>query len=212
MLFFDADERNLRLRLVLGIDAVDMNGEFFAPNAGTPEKLDAAADQDFDLLFLSAIQHHNIPDFEIEDFACRKIGASKTHIESEIGFLQTPRQNRRIFARIFLDTAGKPTLCAEFAGDGFQQEIRDPEDLKIPAGGAKPNEIKMAIQLINQLTTDFNIARYKDTYSDKLLKLIKAKDKGKKITQSPLRVVHSRSKDLMDQLKASLQPSKRKAS
>jgi DNA end-binding protein Ku len=94
----------------------------------------------------------------------------------------------------------------------FQQEIRDPEDLKIPAGTAKPTEIKMAIQLINQLTTDFDIARYKDTYSDKLLKLIKAKDKGKKITQSPLRVVHSRSKDLMDQLKASLQPSKRKAS
>ena len=94
----------------------------------------------------------------------------------------------------------------------FQQEIRDPEDLKIPSGEPKTNEVKMAIQLINQLTTDFDIARYKDTYSDKLLKLIKAKDKGKKITQSPLRVVHSRSKDLMDQLKASLQPSKRKAS
>jgi DNA end-binding protein Ku len=54
----------------------------------------------------------------------------------------------------------------------------------------------MAIQLINQLTTDFDIARYKDTYSQKLLKLIKAKDKGKKIAAAPLRVVHSRSRDL----------------
>ncbi len=85
----------------------------------------------------------------------------------------------------------------------FQQEIRDPEELKITAGVPKPNEIKMAIQLINQLTTDFDIARYKDTYSDKLLKLI---------AQPSLRVVHSRSRDLIDQLKASLQPSKRKAS
>lgn len=94
----------------------------------------------------------------------------------------------------------------------FQQEIRDHGDLKIPAGESKPNEIKMAVQLINQLTTDFDISRYKNTYSDKLLKLIKAKAKGKKITKSPLRIVHSRSRDLMSQLKESLQSSKRKAS
>lgn len=94
----------------------------------------------------------------------------------------------------------------------FQQEIRDHDDLKIPAGESKPNEVKMAVQLINQLTTDFDISKYKDTYSDKLLKLIKAKAKGKKITPSPLRVVHSRSRDLMSQLKESLQSSKRKAS
>jgi DNA end-binding protein Ku len=94
----------------------------------------------------------------------------------------------------------------------FQQEIREYDDLKIPAGESKPNEVKMAVQLINQLTTDFDISKYKDTYSDKLLKLIKAKAKGKKITPSPLRVVHSRSRDLMSQLKESLQSSKRKAS
>lgn len=94
----------------------------------------------------------------------------------------------------------------------FQQEIRDHDELKIPAGESKPNEIKMAVQLINQLTTDFDISKYKDTYSDKLLKLIKAKAKGKKITTSPLRIVHSRSRDLMSQLKESLQSTKRKVS
>lgn len=95
----------------------------------------------------------------------------------------------------------------------FQQEIRDPKELNVPATESKANEIKMAMQLINQLTTDFDIARYKDTYSDKLLKLINAKAKGKKaVKASPLRVVHSRSRDLMSQLKASLQSSKRKAS
>jgi DNA end-binding protein Ku len=94
----------------------------------------------------------------------------------------------------------------------FQQEIRDPEEIKVPSTASKANEIKMAIQLINQLTTDFDIARYKDTYTDKLLKLINAKAKGKKAAKtSPLRIVHSSSRDLMSQLKASLQ-TKRKAS
>ena len=94
----------------------------------------------------------------------------------------------------------------------FQQEIRDPDDIRIPKTGAKPAEMKMAAQLISQLTHEFNIARYKDSYSDKLMKLIRAKAKGKKMVKSPLRVVHSRNRDLMAQLKASLEPAKRKAS
>ena len=95
----------------------------------------------------------------------------------------------------------------------FKQEIRDPDEIKVTHGESKPNEIKMAIQLINQLTTEFDISKYKDTYSSKLLKVIHDKAKGKKVTPSPLRVVHSRGRDLMEQLKASLEtPSKRRAS
>jgi DNA end-binding protein Ku len=86
----------------------------------------------------------------------------------------------------------------------FHQEIRDIEDLKIPEGEAKAPEIKMAVQLIDQLSGKFDISKYKDTYTDKLMKVIEAKAKGKKITPQPLRVVHSRSRDLMSQLKASL--------
>ena len=70
----------------------------------------------------------------------------------------------------------------------------------------------MAVQLIEQLSGEFDISKYKDTYSQKLLKLIEAKAKGKPIKISPLRVVHSRSRDLMSQLKASLNTNKRKAS
>ncbi len=62
----------------------------------------------------------------------------------------------------------------------------------------------MAIALINQLSGEFDITHFKDTYSADLLKLIKDKAKGKKIQTPTLRVVHSRSKDIMDQLKASL--------
>jgi DNA end-binding protein Ku len=94
----------------------------------------------------------------------------------------------------------------------FAEEIRDSSEINVPAATNKPAELKMAIQLIDQLTHDFDISNYKDSYSSKLLKLIKDKSKGKKITKSPLRVVHSRSRDLMDQLKASLGTAKKKAS
>lgn len=94
----------------------------------------------------------------------------------------------------------------------FQQEIRDPEEIKTPETNNKPSELKMAVQLIEQLSGEFDISKYKDTYSQKLLKFIEAKAKGKPIKTSPLRVVHSRNHDLMSQLKASLSTGKRKAS
>lgn len=94
----------------------------------------------------------------------------------------------------------------------FQEEIRDPEEIKAPTAKNKPTEIKMAVQLIDQLTSHFNIASYKDTYSAKLMKLIKAKAKGKAVKPSPLKIVHSKSRDLMSQLKESLSQSKSKAS
>ncbi|CAG5017036.1 Non-homologous end joining protein Ku [Dyadobacter sp. CECT 9275] len=94
----------------------------------------------------------------------------------------------------------------------FQDEIRPLDEINVPESKTKPEEIKMAVQLIEQLTTDFDISKYKDTYTEKLLKLIKAKAKGKKTVAPKLEVVHSRSRDLMEQLKESLQSSKRKAS
>ncbi len=93
----------------------------------------------------------------------------------------------------------------------FREEIRDHSDLKIPArADIKPSELKMAVTLINQYSKPFNIDSYKDTYSAHLLKLIKAKAKGIKTPEPALRVVHSKNRDLMDQLKASLNHGKRK--
>lgn len=94
----------------------------------------------------------------------------------------------------------------------YEQEIRKPEDLSIPASTSKPAELKMAISLIEQLSGKFDISKYKDTYSDELMKLIQAKAKGKKLPATTMRVVHSKSQDLMSQLKASLETKKKKAS
>lgn len=95
----------------------------------------------------------------------------------------------------------------------FQEEIRDTKELGIPAKAAvKPAELKMAISLINQLSGKFDISKYKDNYSAQLFKFIKAKSKGAKAATPKLKVVHNTTKDLMSQLKASLQTKTKKAS
>ena len=94
----------------------------------------------------------------------------------------------------------------------FKHEIRPTKELDIPAVAPKPGELKMALSLIDQLSSDFDIAAYKDTYSEKLMKLIKAKAAGKRATVHKMKVVHSKTLDLMEQLKASLGGKKKKAS
>jgi len=95
----------------------------------------------------------------------------------------------------------------------FEQEIRDPNELTLPKNTeVKPAELKMAVTLIDQLTAKFDISKYKDNYNDELLKIIHAKSKGKKIKAPEMKVVHSKAKDLMDQLKASLEVKRKKAS
>ncbi len=96
----------------------------------------------------------------------------------------------------------------------FAEELRSPKELKLPDTKTKPEELKMAVTLINQLSQKFDPKKFKDEYSDKLLKIINAKAKGKKTPFKPMKVVHSSTKDLMEQLKSSLNTGtgKRKAS
>lgn len=94
----------------------------------------------------------------------------------------------------------------------FEQEIRDSAELKLPpVSKNKPKEIDMAEKLIEQLTEKFDIKNYKDEYTDKLLKIIKDKAKGKKTKVPKLKVVHKQSDNLMEMLKASLENKKGKA-
>jgi DNA end-binding protein Ku len=68
----------------------------------------------------------------------------------------------------------------------------------------------MAITLIDQLSGKFDISKYKDNYTDELMKVINAKAKGIKIKVPQMKVVHSKSTDLMEQLKASLSTTTKK--
>jgi DNA end-binding protein Ku len=94
----------------------------------------------------------------------------------------------------------------------FSQEIRATDELKLPeVSKSKTKEMDMANKLIDQLTEKFDISGFEDTYTAKLLKIIKDKSKGKKTSVPHLRVVHPQ-KDLMSMLKASLEGRKKKAS
>jgi DNA end-binding protein Ku len=94
----------------------------------------------------------------------------------------------------------------------FAQEIRATDGLAVPKTDVKAEEIKMASQLISQLTKPFKPEQFKDEFSEKLLKVIEAKAKGKSSTFKPMKVVHSTTEDLMQKLKASLKGPSKKAS
>lgn len=94
----------------------------------------------------------------------------------------------------------------------FAEEIKDTSELDLPGKVTlKPNELKMATALIDQLTTkSFSMAKYKDTYHAELLKLIKKKASGKAVAEPSFKMVRTKSQDLMAQLKASLEGTARR--
>ncbi len=95
----------------------------------------------------------------------------------------------------------------------FHEEIRSTAELALPAKTVvKPAELKMAIALVDQLSGRFDITGYKDSYTASLMKVINAKAKGKKTEVPVLKVVHSKAKDLMEQLKASIETKRKKVS
>ena len=87
----------------------------------------------------------------------------------------------------------------------FADEVRQPPVLKVPsARGAAAGEVKIAEQLINQLSTRFDPSKYADTYQDALLGLIKQKLAGKRISTGSKSQKATRVVDIMSKLKASL--------
>ena len=94
----------------------------------------------------------------------------------------------------------------------FADEIRDPSDLKLPDTEVSEKEVAMAKSLIEQYTEKFNFEKYKDIYNEQLLKIIEAKTAGKPTEVEEFDTKPTPAKDLMAQLKASLDKKKKKAS
>ena len=91
----------------------------------------------------------------------------------------------------------------------FEEEIRKPE-INLPTNvKITKKELDMAVKLVNEYTEPFDISQYKDEYKKELMKIIKAKASGKKPTVKKLRVAHTKSTDIFEQLKASLGGKKR---
>jgi DNA end-binding protein Ku len=87
----------------------------------------------------------------------------------------------------------------------FGQEIRGTEDLNVADDVAvSKKELDVGLALINQYAEDFDVSKFKDEYNNELLKIIKAKAKGKRATVKKLKPHKTGSDDLYDQLMNSL--------
>ena len=87
----------------------------------------------------------------------------------------------------------------------FEDEIRDPEGLRFPGRfKVEKKEMEIAKMLIDKLSEPFAIEKYKDTYTDELLAIIKAKGKGKKVSQKGDVPTYTEMADMMKMLKKSL--------
>lgn len=94
----------------------------------------------------------------------------------------------------------------------WPDEIRAPQFDELGGRVAiRDNEVKMARQLIQQLSTDFDPEEFRDEYREALEKLVEQKVEGQEITvaaepeREPTKVV-----DLMEALKASVEEAKKK--
>jgi DNA end-binding protein Ku len=79
------------------------------------------------------------------------------------------------------------------------EELPEEQELKVT-----DRELKMARQLIDSLTSDFEPDKYHDEYREKVLELIERKAQGEEITVQPEAPKPTRVPDLMAALEASL--------
>jgi DNA end-binding protein Ku len=91
----------------------------------------------------------------------------------------------------------------------FGQEIRDTDELNIADDvNVSKKELDVGLALIGQYASKFDVSKFKDEYNDELLKIIKAKSKGKRATVKKLKPHTTSSDDLYDQLMSSLKTKK----
>lgn len=87
----------------------------------------------------------------------------------------------------------------------YPTDIREGTALNLPSGEkVSKDEVKVALKLISQETKPFAPEDFRDTYTEELEDLIKAKTKGKKPAKHKPAHKETSAGDLMDALKASL--------
>jgi DNA end-binding protein Ku len=95
----------------------------------------------------------------------------------------------------------------------FAQELVDVEELSFPTSDiVRPQELEMAEQLVSNLAQPFDPSKYTDEYRANLMRVIKAKMKGKKATLEEADTSPSDPQviDLMSRLRASLEEGRSK--
>jgi DNA end-binding protein Ku len=96
----------------------------------------------------------------------------------------------------------------------FAGEVVPQDEYSFPGkSGVRPAELAMAKQLLTSLKTEFEPKKYVNVYQANLMRLIKSKSKGKKLTlRSPKEKGDTKVLDLMARLQASLKKPARRRS
>jgi DNA end-binding protein Ku len=95
----------------------------------------------------------------------------------------------------------------------FADEIRDPAETleRLPQKvNFRSQELRMAVQLIDSMTGDWNPSDYRDTYTDRVNELIDAKRDGAAVTIAPAAPEATNVVDLMDVLRRSVELAKKR--
>lgn len=87
----------------------------------------------------------------------------------------------------------------------FPDEVRDTDVVgNVPKASVARHELEMAGRLIDMLSGRWDPARYKDTFSERVLTLVRKKDKGQEIVVPEEKREQPEVVDLMDALKRTL--------
>ena len=88
----------------------------------------------------------------------------------------------------------------------YAEELRSFSDVPIDEADLKPEELKLAKQLIEQAATDeFDPTRFRDEVRERVMELIQRKIDGEDITAAPAADAEHKIIDIMEALKASLE-------
>jgi DNA end-binding protein Ku len=87
----------------------------------------------------------------------------------------------------------------------FADEIRPTDELRPSRARVSKDELEMATALIDRFTGSFDPSKYSDTYTEKLLDVIKRKQKGETVQVEHPEPAEEETPDLMSALRASIE-------
>ena len=187
-----------------------------------PDKYVVIDDEDLEKLPLKTVRS-----IEIAQFVDAQEAESQTKFVKQAYYLEPDRVGRKAFQLLkeVLMDKGLTAICkivirdreALAAMDPFENtmllstlywpdEIRDIGDLDLPEEEPeiKPAEKKMAAQLIEAMTGEFDPSEYRDEYRDALMQVIESKIEGRETVEVEAAEEPTKLVDLMAALQASV--------
>jgi DNA end-binding protein Ku len=121
--------------------------------------------------------------------------------------------------KVTLRQKERPCVIRPHGGVLVMETMNWPDEIRIPVfeqldrtPEVSGKELEMAHLLIDQLTEDFDPARFRDTYRERLEEAIEAKIEGNEVTLAPEEAQPAQVTDLLEALQASVEASKQRRS